>query len=173
MELKVNEWKEFRLGDIFDVKKAKNYTIEDIEDNLVGDIPYITRTALNNGVTSFVNNKNNVFKLEKGNCLIIGGESAIAFYQPLDFITGNNISKLYLKNKKLTQNIAFFILTVINQENYKYSYGRAFNVKNINNSTIKLPSTKNNTPDWDYMEEYIKTLLERERERVLHMLNDI
>lgn len=50
-----------------------------------------------------------------------------------------------------------FIVTLINYESFRFSYGR-----NCTNSLdllkFKLPVYENdtNTPDWDFMEEYIK-----------------
>lgn len=43
--------------------------------------------------------------------------------------------------------IAMFLVTVLNCENYRYSYGRKFNQDNIRNTIIKLPAmlTSENT----------------------------
>lgn len=58
--------------------------------------------------------------------------------------------------------IAMFIVTVLNCENYRYSYGRKFNQDNIRNTIIKLPAmlTSENTyiSDWQFMEDYINSL---------------
>ncbi|MGZ9800746.1 restriction endonuclease subunit S [Mycoplasma sp. AC1221] len=169
MELNINEWKEYKLKDLFKIEKSKNYTVAEIEDYLKGKIPYVTRTSLNNGVSEFVNNNDEILILEKGNCIIIGGESAIAFYQPLNFISGNNISKLYLKNNFFNYEIFLFIITIINKEKYKYNYGRAFNMKNIKNTIIKLPVKQDGTPDWDFMENYIKWLKEKQNKESISL----
>ncbi|MGZ9755942.1 restriction endonuclease subunit S [Mycoplasma sp. 246B] len=169
MELNINEWKEYKLKDLFKIEKSKNYIVAEIEDYLKGKIPYVTRTSLNNGVSEFVNNNDEILILEKGNCIIIGGESAIAFYQPLNFISGNNISKLYLKNNFFNYEIFLFIITIINKEKYKYNYGRAFNMKNIKNTIIKLPAKPDGTPDWDFMENYIKWLKEKQNKESISL----
>lgn len=53
---------------------------------------------------------------------------------------------------------ALFIISILKQEKYKYSYGRAFKMELISNTMLKLPATTDNTPDWGYMEQYIKSL---------------
>jgi hypothetical protein len=45
----------------------------------------------------------------------------------------------------------------LNKEKYRYSYGRAWNMTNVKDTIIKLP-LKNNHPDWEYMENYIKNI---------------
>jgi len=49
------------------------------------------------------------------------------------------------------------LTTIINMEQYKYNYGRKCSQARIKTISIKLP-TKNNNPDFTYMENYIKSL---------------
>lgn len=158
--LKIDEWKEFKLKDIFRIEKSKNIVLEMAEENIGNEIPYITRTEYNNGVNFLVKKKN--FKLEKGNCITIGGEGANVYYQPFDFISGNNINKIY--SDFLNEYNALFIVTILSKEKYRYSYNRAFNKTCIENTKIFLPADQNGNPDWKYMESYIKVLRERERD---------
>lgn len=160
-KIDTTNWKEFKLGNIFKIEKSKNIIGEIAEESRGNDIPYITRTEYDNGVKFFVKSED-FLKKEKGNCITIGGEGANVYYQPNDFISGNNINKLY--SDKLNENTALFIVSLINLEKYRYSYNRAFNKKCIENTIIKLPSDSNGNPDWEYMENYIKSLRERERD---------
>ena len=162
----VKKWKEFKIKELFDVVKTKNVTQEDIEYFIGDEIPYVTRTSLNNGVNCFIQ-KNNKFKLEKGNCITIGGEGAVINYQPNSFITGNNITAIY--NPYLNENIGLFIVSILKLEQFKYSYNRAYNQKQVRETIIKLPAASTGEPDWQFMEDYIKSLKERERERVLNL----
>ena len=50
------------------------------------------------------------------------------------------------------------MVTVLDNENYKYQYGRQYRQKNFRKHKIKLPATNNGTPDWQFMEKYIKSL---------------
>jgi hypothetical protein len=145
------DWKEFKVGDIFEVSKTYNINYDDLECD--GEIPYVTRTTKNNGVEKFVNPLD--YKLYQGNCICIGGESAFAAYQNQGFLTGNNIT--VIRCNHLNKYIGLFLVALFNNENFKYSYGRAFNMHNVKNTVLNLP-TINDQPDWDYMENYIKQL---------------
>lgn len=59
---------------------------------------------------------------------------------------------------KMTAEIAMFLATVINFENYRYSYGRKMNQKRIAETEIKLPHNEKNKIDRVYIESYIKGL---------------
>jgi hypothetical protein len=152
-QLDIANWKEFVVGSIFDC-----CTTETMIETTQGDSPYVTRSALNNGVSGFVSDGG--YELNAENCITIGAEGAVAFYQSHPFVAG---VKIYtLRNHNMNPLIAIFLCTVLNQESYKYSYGRARILDKIKNETIKLPAAINNRgeyqPDWQYMENYIKTL---------------
>lgn len=152
--MKINKvtWKDFKLSDHFKIYKSENVVSSILEEE--GPVPYVTRTRLNNGVVKHVNPYE--YKLNKGNVITIGGESAFAFYQKEDFITGNNIT--ILTSDLLNENNAMFIVTILNENVYKYSYGRAFNKTNVEETIIPLPSDSNGEPDWNFMSSYIESL---------------
>jgi hypothetical protein len=144
-------WKEFNLSSLFNIKKCAAYDNDYFEDN--GLIPYVTRTTQNNGVTKNVKTSE---PLNKGNCIVVGGETAYFSYQDKDFIAGTNVTKLYNENLNLFTGL--FIVTVANQNRFKYSYGRALNKSQAEKIVVKLPATPDGLPDWVYMENYIKSL---------------
>jgi hypothetical protein len=47
---------------------------------------------------------------------------------------------------------------LIEKEKYRFAYGRKFGTKRMKITKIKLPITTNSTPDWQFMEDYIKSL---------------
>ena len=82
VSLHLDFWKKFRVGDLF--KCATESAI--LPDNMVeGNIPYITRSSENNGNSGRLGN---VEKIVRGNCITVGAEGTVAFYQPEDFIPG-------------------------------------------------------------------------------------
>ena len=52
---------------------------------------------------------------------------------------------------------ALFLTTIINKEQYRYSYGRKFNQDRIRETKIKLPF-KDGEIDWNWIEDYVKGL---------------
>ena len=151
MKCDVSKWKEFRVGDILDC----NSTIFSIRDNLPeGNIPFVSRTAENNGVDGYVYVETD--KLTGGNCLTIGAEGIYSFYQPEKFATGNKVYQM--RSQNMNKYIGLFLSTVLNLGAFKYSYGRARIMEKLKNEIIKLPADSNGEPDWLFMENYIKSL---------------
>lgn len=158
LPLNIEKWGEFRLGDIFECSGTFSLVKSDLDEAYGGggggNVPFISRTALNNGCDGYVEVEAKF--ITKGNCISIGGEGIYAFYQKEDFATGTNICTL--RNEKLNQYVALFICAVLNHEVYRYSYGRARNLGRVENEIIKLPINHKGELDFDFMENYIKSL---------------
>ncbi len=158
MELNVQDWKEFKLSDYFNVVGTTTTKLDTLIDEYgIGNYPYVTTQATNNGVAGYYN-----CYTEEGNILV--ADSAVAgyvSYQPCNFSASDHVEKIMPKFP-FNKYIAMFLVTVLNLENYRYSYGRKFNQDNIRNTVIKLPAkqTTNGSyiPDWQFMENYIKSL---------------
>ena len=48
--------------------------------------------------------------------------------------------------------------TLLAANRFKYTYGRKVTEALYGKTVIKLPTTTNGEPDWQYMENYIKSL---------------
>lgn len=159
MNLNVESWKEFRLGDLFsEIYKAEAHVKGELECyNVPSDntIRFISRTEMNNGCDCYVLN-NDLSGIEKANAITIGDTTATCFYQGEDFVCGDHM--VICRADWINLHTALYIISMLKQEKYKYSYGRAFKMELISNTVLKLPATADNTPDWDYMERYIKSL---------------
>lgn len=159
MKNSCKKWKKFRFGNLIsEIYKAKPYTKEELEfskyENIKGIIPYVTRTEPNNSIEGFVLDAD--FEgIEKGNALVIGDTTSTISYQPDDFIAGDHI--VVIRAKWLNYYTGVFMITILNQERFRYSYGRAYLKGLIENTEVKLP-TINNKPDWGYIEKYVKSL---------------
>jgi len=170
MNLNIKNWKEFKIKDLFEVSGTKTTKLEDLEMYGIGQYPYVTTQATNNGVAGFFN-----YYTEQGNVLTI--DSAVlgfCSYHEDNFSASDHVEKLTPKFE-MNNKIAFFIVTILNREIYRYSYGRKSNQIKINNTTIKLPilmdkdlqpiidttnkySKDGYIPDWQFMEDYIKSI---------------
>lgn len=159
MNLNVDSWKEFRLGDLFsEMYKAEAHVkgeLECYDVPLDNTIRFVSRTEMNNGCDCYVLN-NGLSGIEKANAIAIGDTTATCFYQGEDFVCGDHM--VICRADWINLHTALFIISILRQEKYKYSYGRAFKMELISNTMLKLPAAADNTPDWDYMESYIKSL---------------
>ena len=159
MKLDIDSWIEFRLGDLFaEMYKAEAHVKGDLEcfnAPTEKTIRFISRTEMNNGCDCYVLN-NEITGIEEGNAIAIGDTTATCFYQSDRFVCGDHM--VICRADWLNLYTALFLISILKQEKYKYSYGRAFKMDLISNTIIKLPSTPDNEPDWNYMEQYIKSI---------------
>ncbi len=148
-----SKWEEFLIKKLFTVKGSKTTPMFDILDAEYGDYSYVTTKAVNNGVECCIE-----LWTEEGNVLTI--DSAVTGYcgyQDNNFCASDHVEKLIPKFN-MNMHIALFIRAIINQEKFRYNYGRKFNQIRIKNTIIKLPATQQGEPDWQFMENYIKSL---------------
>lgn len=150
ISLNFDNWKKFKVNDIFYCSTTKALDINEAEE---GKIPYITRSAVNNGLSGYYGNEEYI---NDGNCITIGAEGRVAFYQKDNFIAG--IKVYTLRNKELNKYNALFISTILNQKIDLYNYGRARILDKIKDESIYLPINENGNPDYAFMEKYIKQL---------------
>ena len=72
-----------------------------------------------------------------------------------DFIGTTDIVAGY--NEALNCYNGLFIATILCQERPKYSFGRKWKT-HLRDTVIKLPQNEDGTPNWLFMEQYVKTL---------------
>lgn len=154
-ELNTDSWKEFKYTDIFDtITIGKSIDLNKLEE---GDINYVGRTEENNGITAKVAKYNDQEPYE-GNCITVPmvGNALKSTYQSKPFYVSQNI--LILRSKNLNKYNAMFFNAIIRMDEFRFCYGRTLSLDRFKALTIKLPATPEGEPDYDYMENYIKTL---------------
>ncbi len=153
------KWDCFLLGEIVEkIKNGKSYNASDLTLAPEGNeyVSYITRTDQNNGVSMYVE-KSEYDGLEKANAITIGDTTATIFFQEHEFITGPHI--IVVRADWLNVYTATFIIALLNLEKYRYPvFGRAFTKELISQTKLYLPIDDNGNPDYNFMENYIKSL---------------
>ncbi|MBS7021091.1 MAG: restriction endonuclease subunit S [Firmicutes bacterium] len=155
------EWREFFLVDIFDsIQRGKRLTKENQED---GKKPYVSSSALNNGVDNFISNdkKVRIFK----NCLSLANSGSVGscFYEPFEFVASDHVT--HLSKENADKYIYLFMVTMINRLTEKYNFNREINDTRIKREKILLPVTADDKPDYDYMSQYIKNIIINNRKK--------
>ena len=145
-------WKSFVLSDIFTISPGKRLTKADMK---VGKRPFIGATDSNNGITAWVDNTNE--SLDK---LVLGvnynGSVVETFFHPYKCIFSDDVKRLHLKSGITSYHVMLFLKTMIIQQKVKFEYGYKFNEKRMQRQKILLPVTEDNSPDWQFMEEYMR-----------------
>lgn len=168
-----SQWGEFVVGELFDCDTTKTF-YPNKSELPSGNTPYITRSTYDNGVSGYYDDINNEFTIE-GNCLTIGAEGGIAFWQPQSFIAG---VKVYtIRHPKLNELTALFIASLLNTNSTNYSYSNARVLAKIKAEVIKLPLKPSADPfnydhtdiDWDYMETVMSRVTTRAKERLANL----
>lgn len=170
MNLNLYTWKEFEMGRLFDIKKGKRLTVADQEE---GDTNYIGAIDSNNGVSNHIGQK----PIHSANTISLSYNGSVgeAFYQSEPYWATDDVNALYPCYEQFNKYIGLFMVSVIRQEKYKFSYGRKWTLDNMNKTRINLPIQHNSdrtpfidaekrysdngyVPDWKFMEDYIKSL---------------
>ena len=159
--LNLQSWKEYRFGNLISkIYKAKAINKDDLTPapDAENAIRYITRTGEDNGCELLADIREvDPRTIEKPNAISIGDTTATCFYQNDNFITGDHMV-IVRADSWLNKYTAMFILAILNNEQYRYSYGRAFLMDGIRDTMIRLPADRHGNPDWQFMENYIKSL---------------
>lgn len=149
----MKHWKAIKINKFFDVTGSKTTPKKKLEEIGQGAYPYVTTRATNNGVDGYYK-----YYTDKGNVLTLDSATiGYCSYQKSDFTASDHVEKLIPKFE-MTVNTAIFLQTLLNKEQFRYSYGRKFNQTRIENTKILLP-IKNNEPDWNFMDQYVKNIL--------------
>ncbi|QMU65618.1 MAG: hypothetical protein GKR88_15915 [Flavobacteriaceae bacterium] len=165
MHLDISNWKLFSLSDLFTITGSKTTSKQELEEIGEGMFPNVTTQATNNGVDKFYD-----IYTEEGNILTV--DSAVlgyCSYQPLRFSASDHVEKLIPKFK-MNGYVAMFFVTILNLEQYRYNYGRKASQTRMKSISIKLPEKKGQ-PDFELMENYIKSLPYSRSLRKLSTLN--
>lgn len=148
----IDSFKIFNLSELFIFKSTKTTPVLKLKEVGEGKYPYVTTQATNNGVEGLYNCHTEDGKIITFDSAVIG----YCAYQPLPFSASDHIEKMIPKFV-MNKYIAIFLVIILNQEQYRYNYGRKCSQARMKKIKIKLP-VKNGKPDWTFMECFIKSL---------------
>ncbi|WP_279146702.1 MULTISPECIES: restriction endonuclease subunit S [Clostridium] len=155
LSLEKKEWKSFYISDIFNIEPGKRLT----KTNMIsGDMPFIGSTDSNNGITNFVSNINISLDM---NVLGVNYNGSVVqnFYHPYKCIFSDDVKRFHLKQQSDNKYILLFFKTIILKQKNKYTYGYKFNENRMKRQKILVPINEQNSPDYKYMEQYIKNIM--------------
>lgn len=153
------EWKEFVLGDLFDIDNTSSFNSDSLVPGTQYD--YVTRTSTNQGVlqeTGFINEEN----INKAGTWSLGLLQMDFFYRKKDWYAGQFVRKITAKIEIPEKAIPFMTVVLNNQKPVLLSVlVRSVDTK-FRKTKVQLPC-KDGKIDFEFMESFISDL---EKERV-------
>lgn len=166
LKLTDREWSEFYFSDVFThIQRGKRLKKD---DHVEGSTPYVSSTATNNGIDGFVGNKERVRIFS--NCISLANSGSVgsAFFQQFEFVASDHVTSL--QKEGADKYVYLFMLPIISRLSEKYSFNREINDSRISRERLMLPIKVDGTPDWAFMEAYMKQVEEEVSSEVLPKL---
>lgn len=141
--------KSFKVDELCDIKK-KTALPQNVMSS--GNIPYVTTSSMNNGVSYFVDEEPNF----KGKCLSVAMNGSVGevFFQIDDFITSGDNAILTLK-EGYNPYLLFYIGVLIRNHQWRYNYYRKMSLEKLRNLRLPLP-LKNSKIDLEYIKKIVE-----------------
>lgn len=157
LSLQDRNWSAFHLTELFDsIQRGRRLKRPDQQQ---GEIPYVSSSALNNGVDGFISKAEGcrVFS----NCISLANSGSVgsAFYEPFEFVASDHIT--HLKRDGLKKEHYLFLVAALGKQASNFNFNREINDQRIQGMQVMLPTDMLGEPDWEFMEDYI-----REREAI-------
>lgn len=160
-KIDTSEWKEFRVGDLFDIHPTKAYKCTNAELLDGGDTNVVVNSAYDNGIGG----TSTFSPTENGNMITFSDtvDANTIFYQKSPFVGYPHVQGLYPVGKyqnAWTQGSLQYFVTVFRDRALAvgFDYGNKFRRDIAANLFVKLPTTPDGAPDWIYMESYMANL---------------
>ena len=151
------EWREFKLGNLFDVQTyKKRFDANKVDLVSEGGHPYVVRKSSDNGIKGYIRECTDY--LNDGNTISFGQDTATSFYQEKPYFTGDKIKILKPKFQDFRKENALLFVAAITRSFSKFSWGNSsYSIQIIQNQKLCLP-IKNNKIDILFIETFIKAM---------------
>jgi len=120
-----------------------------------GKHPYVARGSNNNGIRGYINQ--DTAYLNDAYTISFGQDTATIFFQEKPYFTGDKIKVMSYKQRKLTPELACYLMTVMKKAFSNFYWGQtSFDENVLNNVEISMPISAPDTIDYDYIESFIR-----------------
>ncbi|MBB1124426.1 restriction endonuclease subunit S [Limosilactobacillus albertensis] len=161
-------WKAFSVQQIFSTiqrgKRLKN------DDHVSGKFPYVSSSAMNNGVADWVEPIDGCRVFTPSISLANSGSVGTAFYEPFNYVASDHITSFHLEEGN--KEIYLFIATSLEKQKNNFGFNREVNEKRLKKLRVMLPVCSNGQPDYSYMTWYIRGKIIVKYKKYLQYLND-
>ncbi|MEA9984943.1 restriction endonuclease subunit S [Subtercola sp. RTI3] len=129
-----------------------NFQIADIND--VDALPFISRTARNNGITDYCSPRAGMVNKGGAISLALDGSTGSTFYQHHDFLSGQNIwllRPIVAKVPDFSPRVALYLVSSIRKAVSAYTYNLSLTKTRLQKISINVPLTAAGTVDADWI----------------------
>lgn len=169
-----SNWKPFKVSDIFITEKhglllqtptGAMMSKKDFED---GDIPRVTVSNYNNGISGYYADSDNKNYRTYENFISVSFLGTV-FYQPEKVSLDMKVHCLKPLDYELNVYSAGYIVSIIRKAVSNFAYSDQLSSTVLAELEFALPVIPDGQPDWNYMESYMKAVME-ESEKSLENL---
>lgn len=166
-KIDISKWKEFAVCELFsDLQRGSMPIFRNLDK---GNTPVIAASMFNQGITGYYNVEA-VFQ-NRITVSLNGVGSGYFAYHNYSF-AANSDCGILIERVSLNMWTAMFLCAVLNKIGANYGYEEKVTKSKLLAEKIKLPSTSEGTPDWQYMENYIRQI-EKLQRRNLQLINGL
>lgn len=158
-KIDTTNWLPFKVGDLFRIKGGKGITKFEISTH-EGSLPAIQSGEANFGCIGYIDKDYCISKgyvLSEGECLTVArsGSSGYVGHQASQCVVGDSAKILEPKFEANTLRLLFLrAILMVNKK--KYAYIDKVTNENYARDIILLPAIDKTTPNWQYMEDYMR-----------------
>lgn len=150
------KWEAFFISEIFDFDKGNQNEMNTLSP---GNTPLISAKKVDNGLKGFATP--NQKKLFAGHCITLNldgdGGAGLAYYQPSQMLLDSHVCAL-VPRYEISREALLFISRIITSQGDAYGHGHSINKNRLRVFRIMLPVSAPHTPDYAYMEEYMRNI---------------
>lgn len=153
--IKGKKWGEFCLKDLFDFQKG-NQTNMTILNR--GNTPLVSARKIDNGYKDFINTSKGLFQKNSLSLNNDGdGGAGISYYQPYEAALDSHVTAL-LPKFSISKHALLFISRSITSQRGKFGHGYSLTNNRLSAFKLMLPVNSKGSPDYEYMEQYMKQI---------------
>ncbi|MCQ2960650.1 MAG: restriction endonuclease subunit S, partial [Bacteroidales bacterium] len=146
-------FEERKIGDLFEIKKGKRLTKENIKP---GKTNFLGAISDNNGIRETIDAP---FTWAP-NCISVNynGSVGCSYYQEQEFFASDDVNLCYAKDWPLDKYIALYFCAVFFKYSDMFNFGFKWSKDKMEESLVKVPVTLSNIPDFGFMQHIISAL---------------